>query len=152
MKSHSIFTDKFAEIKISYSHRVNPKEQIQITASRDVFSAVVDGWPDIDYRESFAVLYLSRANRVLGLKWISHGGCTGTAVDVKIILQGALKANASSLICVHNHPSANLMLSQEDRNITKKIKEACNVIGMCCLDHLIISSFDYYSMADNGDF
>lgn len=151
MKKNSVLTDKIAEIKISYSHRVNPKEQLKINVSKDVFAAVVDGWPDIDYRESFAVLYLSHANRVLGLKWISSGGCASTVVDVKIILQGALKANASSIVCVHNHPSANLQLSQADRNITKRISEACQLIGISLLDHLIISAYDYYSMSDSGE-
>ncbi|RKD86416.1 JAB domain-containing protein [Mangrovibacterium diazotrophicum] len=151
MNRNTIFTSKIAEIKISYSHRVDPKQQLQITSSGDVYSAVVDGWPDLDYRESFAVLYLSRANRLLGLNWISQGGCAGTVVDVKIVLQGALKANASAIICVHNHPSANLKSSQEDRKITSKLKEACKVIDILFLDHLIISSFEYYSMADNGE-
>ncbi len=151
MKNNKVISNKIAEIKISYSHQVNPKERIQITSSRDVYDAIVGEWPDIDYRESFAVLYLNRSNRLLGINWISKGGCAGTVVDIKIILQGALKANSSAIIGVHNHPSANLEPSQEDKKITAKIREACKVIDISFLDHLIISSFDYHSMADEGE-
>ncbi len=81
---------------------------------------------------------------------VSKGGISGTVTDVRIILQAALKSNASGLIICHNHPSGNLNPSESDTKITQKIKEAGNVMDIQLLDHLIINDEDYYSFADNG--
>ncbi len=112
----------------------------------------IENWnPDtLDYVEEFKILLMNRANAVLGLMAISKGGISGTVTDVRIILQAALKSNASGLIVCHNHPSGNLNPSESDTKITKKIKEAGNIMDIQLLDHLIISNEDYYSFADQG--
>ena len=107
-------------------------------------------WPDIDYKERFAVLLLSRSNKVLGLSWISQGGISGTIVDVRLIFQAVLKANASSIILLHNHPSGQLEASEADLRITRKIKSGADVLDISVLDHLIITSEKFVSMADEG--
>lgn len=146
-----LFQQAIAEIKISYSHKVKPSDQVQVTCSRDAYQHVLPLWPDIDYIENFAILLLSRGNRILGIRNISTGGTSGTIIDVKTILQAALKANASSIICVHNHPSGTLQASNADLRITQKIKDACTMLDISLLDHLIITSESYLSLADNGD-
>jgi DNA repair protein RadC len=94
---------------------------------------------------------MNRSNSVLGLLPVSKGGISGTVTDVRIILQAALKSNASGLIVCHNHPSGNLNPSESDSRITQKLKEAGNIMDIQLLDHLIISpENDYYSFADNG--
>jgi DNA repair protein RadC len=95
-------------------------------------------------------MLLNRSNRVLGISCISKGGISGTVVDVKIILQTALKANASGLIISHNHPSGNLTASSEDIKITVKLKNACKLLDLSLLDHLIITDEGYLSFADEG--
>jgi len=81
---------------------------------------------------------------------ISKGGISGTVTDVRIVLQAAIKSNASGFIIAHNHPSGNLNPSESDTRITQKIKEAGNVMDIQLLDHLIITpGEDYYSFADN---
>ncbi|MBA7590221.1 hypothetical protein ES708_32334 [subsurface metagenome] len=71
--------------------------------------------------------------------------------DVRLIFQGAIKANASGIIVCHNHPSGNLNPSESDNKITRKIKEAGALLDIQLLDHLIIiSDGSYYSFADNG--
>ena len=146
----TLFDQQIAEIKISYSHLVKPKDQMRITGSSDVYKYISPIWPDIDYRESFAVLLLSRGNRVLGINWISKGGVSGTVVDPKLVFQSALMAHASSLILVHNHPSCTLIASDADKNITNKIKSAGGFLDICVLDHIILCSTGYLSMADEG--
>ena len=146
----NLFNQQIAEVKISYSHKVKPSNQIKVITSDTAYKQVVNIWPDIDYRESFAVLLLSRANKILGLSWISLGGVSGTVVDAKIIFQIALKTLASSLLILHNHPSGQLIPSQADLNITKKIKDGGKLLDIDVLDHLIITSEGYYSMADEG--
>jgi DNA repair protein RadC len=94
---------------------------------------------------------LNKANKVLGYSKISSGGISGTLVDPKLIFQTALKANASSIILAHNHPSGNKQPSDADTRITKKCTGAGTLLDITVLDHLIITPDDlYYSYADEG--
>ena len=82
---------------------------------------------------------------------LSKGSTCGSIVDVKVILQYALKANASSIIAAHNHPSGNREPSEADRKITERIKKACELLDVSLLDHLIILQDErYYSFSDEG--
>ena len=146
----TLFEQQIAEIKISYSHKVKPSNQIRVTGSKSVYDYIFPLWPDIEYRESFCILLLSRGLRILGLSWISLGGVTGTVVDAKIIFQTALKANACSVILMHNHPSGQLYPSEADRRITRKIKDGAKLLDIDIPDHIILSSESFYSMADEG--
>ncbi len=101
LQQEIIFQNEIAEVQISYSHKIKPSLQIKVQSSNDAYKHVVPFWQDLEFRESFGVLLLSRAQRVLGLCWISKGGVSGTVVDPKLIFQAALKANASSLILMH---------------------------------------------------
>ena len=97
-------------------------------------------------------MLLTRSNKVLGIASISKGGINGTVTDVRIILQFAIKANASGIIICHNHPSGNVQPSESDTAITRKIKESGNVMDIQLLDHLIIvPEGKFYSMADEGN-
>jgi len=96
------------------------------------------------------VLLLNRANRVLGFVKISEGGVSGTVVDPKKIFQIALKANASGIILAHNHPSGNTTPSASDESITAKIVAAGKFLEISVLDHLIITSEQYFSFSDEG--
>ena len=146
----NLFDQRISEIKISYSHTVRPSERLKVTCSRDAYNYVLPIWKDIEYRESFAVLLLNRGMKVLGLSWISLGGISGTVVDAKIIFQAALKANASSIILVHNHPSGTMQASDADLKITRKIKNGATFLDITVADHIIISSESYLSLADEG--
>jgi len=146
----NLFNQQIAEIKISYSHLVKPSNQVRITGSKDVFDYVYPLWPDIDYRESFAILLLSRGNKVLGINWISKGGSNGTVVDAKMIFQAALKSASSNIILIHYHPSGTMIPSDTDMKMTRKIKDGGVLLDIPVLDHIIISSESYYLMADEG--
>jgi DNA repair protein RadC len=96
-------------------------------------------------------MLLTGSNKVLGIASISKGGINGTVTDVRIILQFAIKANASGIIICHNHPSGNVQPSESDIAITKKVKESGNVMDIQLLDHLIVvPEGDYYNMGDEG--
>jgi DNA repair protein RadC len=83
-----------------------------ITNSQDAFEILNMLFsPDaISLQEQFVVLYLNRANKVIGSYQLSKGGITGTIADVTLILSVALKTLATGLILAHNHPSGNLNL------------------------------------------
>jgi len=124
----------------------------KINSSKDVVEVLRSVWSDqIEYREEFAVICLNRANKVLGYSVISSGGMAGTVADPKVIFQIALKSNASSIILAHNHPSGNIQPSESDINLTKKMKQAGELLDLPVLDHVILTSETYYSLADEGD-
>jgi DNA repair protein RadC len=84
----------------------------------------------------------------LGLINISQGGVSGTVADPRIIFVAALKAAASFIILVHNHPSEEFRPSNEDIKLTKKLVEAGKVLYILVVDHLIITKNVYYSFCD----
>jgi DNA repair protein RadC len=87
---------------------------------------------------------------VLGKKRVSVGGVAGTVVDPKVIFKLALDQLASSIILCHNHPSGNLQPSQQDINITKKLREGARFLDIIISDHIIIGNKAYFSFADKG--
>jgi DNA repair protein RadC len=141
---------QICEITVSYSSPVKSANRPKVAGSRDVFDLVLPIWDDIDYRESFAILLMNRANRVLGISQVSIGGISGTVADPKIIFQHALKANASSIIALHNHPSGNTQPSEADIKLTKKLVEAGKLLDLPVLDHLIVTADSYFSFDDEG--
>jgi DNA repair protein RadC len=100
--------------------------------------------------EEFWILLLNRANRVIRKHKISLGGVHGTVADPKIIFKTALEELASGIIVAHNHPSGNLTPSQQDIDLTRKLKEAGKLLEIQLLDHLIVAGKQYYSFADEG--
>lgn len=121
----------------------------QITSSRDVFEIYHPILGDLPHEE-FWVMYLNRANKILGKERISLGGVTGTVADVKIIFKKAIQYLASGIILTHNHPSGNLQPSRADINFTNKAAEAGRFLEINVLDHIIVTEAHYYSFADEG--
>ena len=143
--------DKVAEIQISYLPAISSKPVI--VSALDAFIELIEFFPleTISLHERFVAMYLNRSNRVLGVYELSKGGITGTVVDLRLLLSVALKTAATGIIICHNHPSGNLKASTNDIEITHKIKEACKLLDIILLDHLIITAGrKYCSMADEG--
>ena len=140
-----------SEIQLKY--RPNPISAT-IRNSKDIYNLLISKVYDEDtigYRESFKVLLLNNANRIIGYTTISEGGLTATLVDLRIVMQTALVSNATSLILSHNHPSGMLKPSVQDDELTRKIKEACRIMEIRLLDHIIVTPENgYYSYADEG--
>ena len=144
--------NNICEITISYSPKFKASDLPSVTSSKDAFNILKESWKDISYYETFKILLLNRANRVLGATTIGTGGISGVVADPKRIFQAALKANASSIILAHNHPSGNLNASQQDIALTKKIKKGAEFLEIAVLDHLIITDESYKSLADENMF
>ncbi|MEQ8626749.1 JAB domain-containing protein [Ekhidna sp.] len=143
---------KVSEIEIMYRNKVKAKDRTRITSSSDAHDLIREYWNEesIELNESFKYLLLNRANDALGIVNHSKGGIAGTVVDVRLIFAAAIKANATGLILAHNHPSGNLKPSYQDIQLTKRVKEAGMLLDIQLLDHLILSSESYLSMADQG--
>jgi len=124
-------------------------EKPKITCSEDVYEMISADLLDLTHEE-FWVIILNRANEILK-KWkISSGGISGTVADPRLIFKIAMDAYASSIILVHNHPSGNVKPSQADINLTKKLKQAGELMEIPVLDHLIFGDKKYFSFADEG--
>ena len=143
-----------AEVQISYRNPVRPSQRPRLTSSKEVYNLLLACWNPqrIEYAEEFKILLLNNANRVLGLYHVSSGGIDATPVDAKVLFTAALKANASALILVHNHPSRNLKASEADIILTKKLLQGARLLDIRILDHLIITPDGYYSFKDMGHF
>ncbi|MDX9906372.1 MAG: DNA repair protein RadC [Bacteroidales bacterium] len=121
----------------------------KVAGSHDVYELFHGELADAQY-ESFWVLLLNRANRVIRKVNISEGGISGTVADPKKIFKMSLEHNASSLILCHNHPSGNTQPSEADIRLTRKLKEAGLLLDLPVLDHLIVGADSYFSFADEG--
>ncbi|MFN7116328.1 MAG: RadC family protein, partial [Saprospiraceae bacterium] len=125
------------------------RERPQIRSSRDAYQAIAAQLMDLPHEE-FWILLLNRANKIMGREQISLGGVAGTVVDAKVVFRKAIEGMASSIILVHNHPSGNLQPSQQDIDLTKKLKKAGETLDITVFDHLIITDSGYFSFADES--
>lgn len=141
-----------AEVELVYRSKVKASKRPQITSSSDAYHILLQLWNEgtIDLQESFKVLMLNRANKVLCLYNASQGGLTGTVADPKLIFIAALKASAVSIILAHNHPSGSLLPSRADEELTTKLRGAGQLLDIKVVDHLILTSETYFSFADEG--
>lgn len=148
--SMNLLTNNLAEVKLSYSQKIPAKDRIAIRGSRDAANTLRLFYEDIGYKESFFILLLNRANKVLGYNQISQGGISGTITDIRLIFQAAIKSNSSAIILVHNHPSGNTNPSETDKKITTKIVEGGKLLDISVLDHIILTEESHFSFADEN--
>lgn len=151
MQTQIEFLNILEEVKLLYKPTVPTSKRYQITSAKEVYDLIRSSWEGLSHYESFKVLFLNRANRVLGIKTISQGGLSATVADPRLIFQAALLMNASAIILLHNHPSGNLNPSEADRILTKKHGEAGKFLEIPVLDHIILTEEGYYSFAEEGN-
>lgn len=103
-------------------------------------------------QEFFNVILLDARNKVIDNIEISRGGLTASIVEPREIIREAMMKAASSIILVHNHPSGEAEPSKGDVETTKRMIEACRVVGIKVLDHVIIgkNKADYLSFSEKG--
>ncbi|UXX80897.1 JAB domain-containing protein [Reichenbachiella carrageenanivorans] len=145
---------KVAEIELIYRSKVKASDRVKVCCSSDAYNVFKQYWnkDNLELLEEFKILLLNRANKCLGIYDMSRGGVAGTVVDPKLLFTSALRAAASGIIMCHNHPSGSLTASRQDIQLTKKMKAAGLLLDINLLDHIIITSEGYYSLADNFDF
>lgn len=100
-------------------------------------------------REQFVVCGLDGKHRVIGINVVSIGSLTISIVHPREMFKALILMNAAAVICAHNHPSGDVTPSPEDRVLTKRLREAGELLGITLLDHLILGE-GYYSFADQG--
>ena len=124
-------------------------EQVCITSSRDLYSYFHPILCDSPVERCYVML-LNRMNRVIDHVLIGSGGLTATVVDVRLVMREALMKRATTIALCHNHPSGNIRPSREDDSLTQNLCQACKVMNIRMLDHIVLTDGAYYSYNDEA--
>ena len=89
-------------------------------------------------REVLCILNMKTYGQVINMNIVSVGTVNSSLVNPREVFKSSILSNASGIIAIHNHPSGNIKPSREDRNITKRLKECGELMGIELLDHIII--------------
>lgn len=125
------------------------RERVRIGSPEHVYNLMKDEMRYLK-KEQFVALLLNTKNEIISKELISLGSLNASIVHPREVLKPAISKSANSIILCHNHPSYNHPEpSREDIRITERIKEASEIIGIKCLDHIIVSGTKYYSFREN---
>ena len=102
------------------------------------------------YQEHFYCIYLDNQKRIIKEKLLFVGTINYSIVHPREIFKEAYTLSATSIICIHNHPSLDITPSKEDKILTQNLKEVGNILGIPIIDHIIIGD-GYYSFFENGE-
>ena len=121
-----------------------------ITSSKDGHLVLRKIWDEelITIQEQVYILFLNSNNQLIYYRCLHTGSTSQTLFNIKLAMPCALGCLAEKVIIAHNHPSGKLQPSQGDIDITKQFKEACGLMDIRLIDHLILSAIDYYSFKD----
>ncbi len=145
-------TTDVPEIRISYYRDDSKLFGGSVSNPNDVAEFVRKLIPggEMELQEQFFVLYLNRANAIIGYYRHTKGTMTATLVDTRLVLATALKSGATTLILAHNHPSGNTRPSDSDVLMTRKLKTAAESMEILVLDHIIVTKESFFSFANEG--
>lgn len=115
--------------------------------TRDFLTSELRG----ETREVFAVMFLDNQHKVLKFERLFFGTINAAAVYPRVVVEQALKQQASAVILAHNHPSGIAEASIADKQITKRLEQALNLIDIRVLDHIIVAGNKCYSFAEHGE-
>jgi len=101
-------------------------------------------------REHFLCLYLNARNQLIHKEVISIGSLSASIVHPREVFRSAVACAAASIILAHNHPSGDATPSPDDLELTRRLAQAGELMGIEVLDHLIISAMDYVSLKERG--
>ena len=127
----------------------SPEERPDLGTATRIYNHMHPVMQDLDVEE-FWVLLMNQHYRLIKKVKISHGGITETAVDIRIIIKEAVLANATILAVCHNHPSGGITPSKQDDNLTNQIHQACQLMRIHFMDHVIVTDGLYYSYHESG--
>ncbi len=126
-----------------YGHR-----ERRISGPSDVF-ALVSHWADRT-RERFITVTLNGAHDVIQARIVTVGLVNRTVVHPREIFADAVSDRACAIALAHNHPSGRLEPSPEDRDITSRLRDSGELIGIPVIDHVVFSQDGYYSFVEHG--
>ena len=125
------------------------EERPQIKSAKDVADLLIPKMRDLK-TEVFKVVYLDSNNRIIDISDSAIGTVNHAMPIIREIIHAALQKFAVSIICVHNHPSANIAPSIQDKKFTQELGSSGKLMEIKLVDHIIIGEDNYFSFADEG--
>ena len=139
---------------IELSKRINSEvetlKSIKLTSS-DLVYKYYKNKLGMKKQEYFYAVYLDNSKKVIGDKLLFIGTINYSLVHPREVFKEAYLYGASAIICVHNHPSGNVLPSKQDYDITNNLINIGKLLGIKIVDHVIISNNNYYSFLENDD-
>ena len=146
MRSYSPPRYRVMLVKESSAHA----DDVRISDSNKAHRFLAPLFDGLD-REHFMVVGLDAKHAVIGVNTVSIGSVTLSIVHPREVFKPAILMNASAVLLAHNHPSGDSTASQEDRALTRHLKEGGELLGIAVLDHLVLGEGLYYSFADHQE-
>ncbi len=138
-----------AAIQLAKIMNMSRSEPTIIRSPSDVYAYL--RWKiGYEQKEHFVVIFLSTKNHILGHEVIAVGSLNACLVHVREVFKSAIRRSACSIIVSHNHPSQDTTPSQEDVQLTARLAQAAEIIGIDLLDHVIVSGTEYTSLREKG--
>ena len=138
---------------IELGHRIHKHETLEMESILSSQKLAKKMQQELGHKkqEHLVALYLNTQNQIIHQQTIFIGSATRSIAEPREILHYAIKHMATSIILVHNHPSGAVAPSRNDDHVTKLVKEACDLMGIVLLDHLIVSYSSYFSYREKTD-
>ena len=137
-----------SEISKRMNKKIASLNGVKLNSSSKVFEFYKDKINSV--QEHVYCIYLDASKKVIEEKLLFIGTANYSLIHPRDIFKEAYLINATSIICVHNHPSGNVKPSHEDVNMTERLREVGMIMGIRLIDHIIISEDKYYSFLENG--
>ncbi len=130
--------------RLSFTH----SSRLRVQSAKDVFTYMDGRIPD-GTKEHLCVLFLDAKNRIIRHEIVSVGTLTASLIHPREIFKAAIRESANAIILVHNHPSGDTQPSNADKQVTRLLKEAGNLLQIDVLDHVIVGADDWFSFRDH---
>ena len=121
----------------------------ELRSAADVYATFRDLCAAAD-REYFWTILLNTKHKIIGVEEAAKGSLTSTIVHPREVYKSVILANAAAVIFVHNHPSGDPAPSREDLEITRRLRDVGELLGIRVLDHIVVGHDRYVSMVDDG--
>ncbi|MCM8758433.1 MAG: DNA repair protein RadC [Candidatus Omnitrophica bacterium] len=149
---------KISRLKACFeiARRIENEKKEHVIAEKDKITSPQCAWIALrkkllDYKkEHFFVVSLDIRNRIISVDEISKGTLESSLVHPRETFNTAIRRNAAKIIIAHNHPSEDPQPSEDDINITRRLKQAGSIIGIEVIDHIIICKSSYFSFKEKG--
>jgi DNA repair protein RadC len=148
-------TIKFRQIKAVYETLIVREEVTNYLKTGTRFTSPTQIYETFSFlmketKEMFLTLHLDGKNRIICMDLVSVGSLNQSIVHPREVFKTACSSSAAAILCIHNHPTGDPTPSSEDIAITKRLKEASEIMGIKLLDHIIVGDGTYLSFTERG--
>lgn len=127
----------------------NVEERQQFSNAGIVYEFMLPKMQDLQIEE-FHAIFMNHNLKLIKTMRLSKGGITNAMIDIRLLMKEAILCNATVMTICHNHPSGKIMPSRNDDQLTESVRNACKVMNIQLLDHVIVTDGDYFSYHEEG--